>query len=114
MHARVVAVTQHDSVRVARRERQLLATEERRSFAHLAVFTGSFSLDAADVVSGIDVDALQALVDKSLFRQTAEGRFFALGTIRENALGLLTESGDADELRRRHLGFYVDLAECIA
>ena len=62
---------------------QLLSDTERQLFARLAVFAGSFDLEAVEVVCEADLTALAVLVDKSLLRTTIEGRFFTLETIRE-------------------------------
>lgn len=88
----------------------LLAIEERRLFARLAVFVGGCTLGAAEAVADVDLDTLQSLVDKSLFRHTGE-RFWMLETIREYAAERLEESGEADELRERHAGRFLALAE---
>ncbi|TMM17958.1 MAG: adenylate/guanylate cyclase domain-containing protein [Actinobacteria bacterium] len=81
---------------------ELLAEDERRLFACLAVFPSSFELEAAERVCSVDLETLGSLVDKSLLRQTAGGRFFMLETIREYAAERLEESGEADALRLRH------------
>jgi predicted ATPase/predicted Ser/Thr protein kinase len=89
---------------------ELLTGDEQRLFARLAVFSGGCTLEAAEEVAAADVDALQSLVDKSLLRHTDE-RFWMLETIREFAAGELGGSGEGDELRRRHAGYFLELAE---
>jgi predicted ATPase/class 3 adenylate cyclase len=90
----------------------LLETHERDLFVRLAVFAGSFDLEAAESVCGADLDRLEALIEKSLLRQSDSGRFFALETIREFASELLGASAEfALELRRRHRRFFLALAE---
>jgi non-specific serine/threonine protein kinase len=99
----------------------LLESEEKALFRRLAVFVGGCSLEAAEAVcngSGeLDVlDGLQGLVDKNL-AQCSEGqgepRFLMLETIREYALERLAISGgdEAEDMRWRHAGFCVALAE---
>ena len=88
----------------------LLPGDEQRLFARLSVFAGGCTLEAAEAVCGADLDVMQSLVDKSLIR-FADGRFWMLETIREFALERLEDSGEADELRRKHAEFFLELAE---
>jgi predicted ATPase/class 3 adenylate cyclase len=90
---------------------QLLTAEEQRLFAQLAVFTGSFELEAAEAVCSAELDVLQSLVDKNLLRHGEDGRFFMLGTIRELALEKLSELQDEPSLRRRHDDYFLGVAE---
>jgi predicted ATPase len=83
----------------------LLAEEEQRVLARLAVFAGSFDLEAAEQVSDATVDTLQALVDRSLLRVTEERRFFLLETIRQYA----AEARAGEPLR--HLAYFAEAAE---
>src|SRR5436309_5725489 len=88
----------------------LLADDEKQLFARLAVFSGGCSLDAAEAVTGADLDTLQSLIDKSLVRHT-EPRFWMRETIRESALEPLGDSDDADAIARRHAEWFLALAE---
>jgi predicted ATPase len=91
----------------------LLNDGERALFARLAVFAGGGTLDAAERICAADLDTLGSLVDKSLVRTDAdpdeEPRFAMLETIRELALERLDEGPDADEVRRRHAAYFLDL-----
>jgi predicted ATPase/DNA-binding SARP family transcriptional activator len=89
----------------------LLSSEERKLFPRLSVFPGSFRLEAAEAICGAELDRLAALVDKNLLRRTNEGRFFLLETISEYAQERLQETGEADQLLRRHAEFYLLLVE---
>jgi predicted ATPase/class 3 adenylate cyclase len=92
----------------------LLAEDEQHLFAHLAVFAGGCMYEAAEAITGADPDTLQSLLDKSLVRKRDSKtgpRYWMLETIREYATGKLDESGEADELRRRHAHYFLDLAE---
>jgi predicted ATPase/class 3 adenylate cyclase len=88
----------------------LLDEGEQRLFSQLAVFAGSFTLDAAEGVCDADLDTLGSLIDKSLVRRAGE-RFEMLGTIREYAIERLNSGDDGDAIRGRHAGFFAQLAE---
>jgi predicted ATPase len=88
---------------------ELLDESEQKLFSRLAVFPASFTLEAAETICDAELDTLTSLVEKSLARQ-AEGRFRMLETIREYAGECLEASGEADQIRRRHLDFFLALA----
>jgi predicted ATPase/DNA-binding SARP family transcriptional activator len=85
---------------------ELLDSEQRRLFARLAVFAGGCTFAAAEAVCGAELDTLQALVDRSLLRTDGQ-RYWMLPTLREYALERLRRSGEADELRALHAGWFV-------
>src|SRR6266566_2517346 len=87
----------------------LLTEPERILFRRLAVFTGGFTLDAAEVV-----DLLSGLADKSLISletEAVEARYRMLETMRQFARERLEEAGEAAELGRRHAQFFLARAE---
>lgn len=88
----------------------LLDQDEQRLYARLAVFRGGCTLEAAEQICDADLDTMQALVDKSLLRHN-EDRYWMLETIREHASERLEATGEAEELRRRHAGYFLELAE---
>jgi predicted ATPase/DNA-binding CsgD family transcriptional regulator len=86
----------------------LLDEEARALFRRLAVFAGSFDLDAVVAVTGgtrpAVADVLGRLADKSLVvHERAAGRWRLLDTIRAFAAHQLDASAERDELRERHL-----------
>jgi predicted ATPase len=90
---------------------ELLDPGEQTLFRRLAVFRGSFSLEAAEAICGADLYRLESLVVKNLLRRWGSGRLGMLDTIREFALERLDESAETDDVGRRHAEFFCDLAE---
>lgn len=97
---------------------RFLDEEERRLFAQLAVFRGSCTLEAIDVIcdshsKGGLLAALNGLVNKSLVwrrvDQSEQPRFGMLETIREYALLCLTAQGEVEILQQRHAYYYTQL-----
>jgi predicted ATPase/class 3 adenylate cyclase len=88
----------------------LLGETERLLFERLSVFHGGCTLEAAEEICEADIDTLQSLIDKSLFRRHGE-RFWMLETMREYATERLEERGEGDELRRRHADHFLSRAE---
>ncbi len=97
----------------------LLTESERILFRRLAVFAGSWPLEAAEATcAGGEIaerevlDLLTRLVGKSLVVMDSEtGRYRLLETVRQYAQERLVEHGEEAAIRSRHLAFYIDLAE---
>lgn len=102
----------------------LLSEPEKRLFARLSAFAGGWTLEAAEAVGsgegGVEraevLDLLAALVEKSLVVADAspeEGvlRYGMLETVRQYASGKLQARGETEDVRSRHAGFFLDLAE---
>ncbi len=88
----------------------LCSADEQQLFGRLGVFSGGFTLDAAEAVCDAGLDTFQGLLEKSLVRREGE-RFSMLETIREFAVERLEETGQGGELRRRHAVYFTELAE---
>ncbi len=87
----------------------LLTRPEQQLLTRLAVFVGSFELEAAEQICDADLDAMRSLIDKSLVRHADNGRLFLLHTTREYALGQFDSSDERDEIRARHARWYFTL-----
>lgn len=87
----------------------LLPSAEQELLGRLAVFVGGWDVLAAEEVCGADIDALQALVDKSLVRHTGD-RFWMLETVREFAGEQLAMDAGEPDVRLRHAKWAVTLA----
>jgi predicted ATPase/class 3 adenylate cyclase len=93
----------------------LLDRDEQRLFRRLSIFRGGCTLETAEMVCDADVDLLAGLLDKSLIRRRTgrlrEERYWMLETIREFAAEKLGESGEAEDIRRRHAGRMLVIAQ---
>ena len=89
---------------------ELLTEAERQLLGRLSVFSGGWTLEAAEAITGADLDLLQSLVEKSLVRHS-EGRYWLLETIREYAAEQFETTGEATEFRRRHADYVHELVE---
>jgi predicted ATPase/class 3 adenylate cyclase len=100
---------------------ELLSEDERALLRRVAAFAGGWTLEAASEVAGDErlaaweiLDLLGNLVDKSMAVADDgkhERRYSFLETIREYARERLAESGERDEIERKHAAYYATLAE---
>ena len=102
---------------------ELLESPEQLVFQRCSVFTGGFTLEAAeDVVGGesvapLDVvDLVSGLVNKSMILVDDAGartRYRMLETLRDYSAERLAESGGTGRVRNRHSLYYLGVAECL-
>src|SRR3569623_21713 len=95
---------------------------EQVLFARLAVFSGGRTLEAIEAICDAEgdlpvdaFDGVSSLLDKSLLRleegANGEPRFVMLETVHEFAREKLTQSGEAEEIKRVHAQYFLTLAE---
>jgi predicted ATPase/DNA-binding SARP family transcriptional activator len=93
----------------------LLSAPEQACFAHFAVFAGGASVDAANAVTGADLDTLERLVGKSLLarrRQAhAASRLEMLETIRAYAGERFVALENRESVHERHYRYFLALAQ---
>jgi predicted ATPase/DNA-binding CsgD family transcriptional regulator len=85
---------------------------ERQVFRRLSVFRGGFRREAAETVAGAAVGALSALVDKSLVRLDADGRYHLHELLRQYAEERLWERPEeAARAEAAHAACYAEFLE---
>jgi len=99
----------------------LLSAEEQDLFARLSVFSGGFTLEAAESIFSQTVSdkpitvLITSLLDKSLLQRTlnerGEPRFNMMVTLQQFALNRLRQSGEEMPVRNWHLLYFFALAE---
>jgi predicted ATPase len=111
------ALPRHQTLRTAIEwSHELCSPAERRLWARLSVFAGTFSLAAAEEVCAEVslerpdvVDALIGLVGKSVVLREGE-QYRMLDTLREFGAERLAESGELASCRARHIARYLAMA----
>lgn len=99
----------------------LLSPDEQRLFIYLSIFSGGFTLDAAEsMFSEMFInkpvrDLIALLLDKSLIHlkvnDLGEIRYDILVTIQQFALNYPRRSGSESEVHNLHLTYFLELAE---
>ncbi len=87
---------------------QMLPEDEQRIFVQLCVFSGGFTLDAAQVVTGVTLGTLSALVNKSLIQRDLQGRYAIHELLRQFGQERLNA-----EIFMRHARFYCHLLSAL-
>ncbi|HUQ05226.1 MAG TPA: BTAD domain-containing putative transcriptional regulator [Kofleriaceae bacterium] len=114
------AIPRHQTLRAAIDwSYTLLTADEQRLLDRLSVFSGGFTLEAAEGVCATTVDealavldVLARLVDRSLVTMREVGgsaRYALLETVRQYAAEHLRARDEEALLRRRHAGYFHDL-----
>ncbi len=95
----------------------LLSSEDQKLFAYLSVFAGGFTLDAVEAIFSQNFpnksvpNLIASLLDKSLIQHTSDDRYDMLVTIQQFALNSLRQMGAENEMRDRHLAYFLQFAE---
>jgi len=86
---------------------QRLTEEEQRVFSALSVFSGGFSREAAEAVTGVSLRILSDLVDKSLLTRGPNGRYQVHELLRQYAQTQLEATPDkAIHIYELHTAYY--------
>jgi predicted ATPase/DNA-binding CsgD family transcriptional regulator len=102
----------HRSVRAVFEEswRLLDSDKERDVLARLSVFRGTFDRKAAEAVAGASLPVLTGLIEKSLVRALADGRYQLHTLVNQYAGEKLAEDPDAvQEIKSTHATYYLGM-----
>lgn len=100
-HASIRAVFEHSWA--------LLTRAEQDAFARLSVFRGGFTRQAAGAVANAPLFMLAALVDKSLVKRGAAGRFRMHELVRQFAAEKLVLQAARADTATRHADYFLEL-----
>ena len=93
----------------------LLTEDEKACFARFAVFAGGATIQAAETITGADIDTLDRLVAKSLLvrgrQPDGSTRLGMLETIREYAAEEFATLADRESVRKRHHLWFLAVAQ---
>jgi predicted ATPase/DNA-binding SARP family transcriptional activator len=89
---------------------RLLSAPEAAAFAGFAAFAGGATVEAAEEVTGAELEVLDGLVEKNLLLRES-GRLLMLETVRTYADELLERDDRSSEVRLRHCRHFVAFAE---
>lgn len=88
----------------------LLTREQQEALAGLSIFQGSFSFQAAQSVTKIELQGLRDLVDRSLVQLTSGERFELHFLMRQYASKKMEElPSKSDEFNNRHCAFFTEM-----
>jgi len=93
---------------------QLLSADEQAVFPRLSVFRGGFTLEAAEQVAGASLMTLSGLIDKSMIRQTENGRYDLHELLRQYGHKLLIQSDELEAAQQGHMRYFAELTETYA
>ncbi|MHB1319642.1 MAG: BTAD domain-containing putative transcriptional regulator, partial [Anaerolineae bacterium] len=103
----------HRSMRVVfDRSWQRLSAREQQVLSQLSVFRGGFSRQAAEQVAGASLPVLSTLVNRTLLRRTAAGRYELHELVRQYCASHLAADPQAHAAaQKRHFDCFLALAE---
>ncbi len=91
---------------------EYLSAAERRTLAQTAVFSGSFSVEAAQAVTQATLPTLLRLLDKSLLQRTEHGRYALHELVHQFAAEQLAMQPNLEQTARAaHSRYYLTLAQ---
>jgi predicted ATPase/DNA-binding CsgD family transcriptional regulator len=88
---------------------RLMSEREQSVFRRLSIFRGGFTREAAQVVAGASLETLAGLIDQSLLRLNAAGRYTIHELLRQYGAEQLEAAGQKETVQRACINYYSDL-----
>jgi predicted ATPase len=88
---------------------RLMGECERDVFQKVSVFRDGFSREAAEVIAGASLQTLAGLIDKSLLRLNAAGRYDVHELLRQYGAEQLDAAGQTETVQRAYIDYYLGL-----
>jgi predicted ATPase len=104
----------HDSIQATfESSLHLLSKDERLAVTKLAVFQGEFALDAVEQVTGVNLQMLRTLIEKSLVRYDQETQCYSFhALIGQYVREVLAQDTDLSlEVKTAHANYYLEKLE---
>jgi predicted ATPase/DNA-binding CsgD family transcriptional regulator len=86
---------------------QLLSADEQAVFVRLSVFRGGFTREAAEYTANADHMTLSGLIEKSMIRRDASGRYECHELLRQYAQQQFEATNIADEIENAHSDYFL-------
>ncbi|HLW02545.1 MAG TPA: LuxR C-terminal-related transcriptional regulator [Ktedonobacterales bacterium] len=88
---------------------QLMSEGERDAFRKLSFFSGGCTREAAQVVAGASLPTLARLIDQSLVRLNAAGRYELHELLRQYGAEQLAAANQTETVQRAYMDYYLGL-----
>jgi predicted ATPase/DNA-binding CsgD family transcriptional regulator len=88
---------------------QLMSENERDVFQKLSVFHSGFTREAAEAVAGASLQILAGLIDKSLVRLSAGGRYDVHELLRQYGAEQVDAANEARAIQRAYIDYYLGM-----
>ncbi|GHO62172.1 hypothetical protein KSC_010640 [Ktedonobacter sp. SOSP1-52] len=86
---------------------QLMTEHERDVFQRISIFRGGFTREAAQIVAGASLDTLAGLIDQSMIRLNAAGRYNIHELLRQYGAEQLEAAGQTEAIQQAHIDYYL-------
>ncbi|WP_165422812.1 LuxR C-terminal-related transcriptional regulator [Ktedonosporobacter rubrisoli] len=90
---------------------QLMQAKDREVFQKISIFRGGFTREAAEAVAGTSLTILARLIDQSLIRREASGRYVIHELLRQYGAQRLAAAGQIEAVQQAYIDYYLGLLQ---